>query len=283
MRTTGSKRYGASSWLIGALVLIALSLAVTWMLNKGDRVGASLRDGKGQQDHVVAPELPRLMKDVSTAQRADDVIVRGLVLTPSGGPAVSATVTLYRLITGWPEWRRERVDEAITHEEGAFQFRCPHYHGFLVRYEHSQYAGGFEEVPLLGNSMRLQLQPGFAISGFVINDVGAPVPNARVSVESVLGERRRASHALTAADGSYNFQNLAAGPARLPVPPAPSGPRGRRAPTAARPCCTLSERAGAVDPQPCSAAVQPRPGRRGAPITRCARPSPDGRWSRSRL
>ena len=59
MRTTGSRRYGASSWLIGALVLIALGLAVTWMLNKGDRLGASLRYGKGQQDQVVAPELPR--------------------------------------------------------------------------------------------------------------------------------------------------------------------------------------------------------------------------------
>lgn len=162
-----------------------------------------------------ARELPTLMKDVSVVERSAGVIVRGSVLTPGGDPALSATVTLYRLVTGWPQWQRERVDEAITHGDGTFQFRCPHLHGFLLRYEHPQHAGGEVEVSVLGEPMRLQLQPGFEITGFVLNDVGAPVPNARVSVESVLGEQRRARFTETSADGSYRFTNMAAGPAQL--------------------------------------------------------------------
>jgi len=217
MSTRYSSRYRASSWLIGIVVLLALGAAVTWMLNKGDRVRPS-SDGYssaqvGGDDPGAA--VPTLMAKVDAAGPSARVAVRGIVVTPDGDPAASATVTLYKLRTGWPEWQRERVGEAITHGAGKFQIGCPHHHGYLLRYEHPQYAGGEVEVSVLGDEMRLQLQPGFDISGYVLNDVGAPVPNARVAVESVLGEQRRARYVHTSADGSYRFTQLAAGPAQL--------------------------------------------------------------------
>lgn len=213
-----SSRYRASSWLVGIIVLIALGTAVAWMINKGDRFQPSADSSSAAQvggASARAAELPKLMETVAAAERSAGVTVRGMVVTPRGEPAASATVTLYRLRTGWPEWQRVWVREAITHADGRFQIRCPHYHGYLLRYEHPQYAGGEVEVSVLGNDMRLQLQPGFDISGFVLNDVGAPVPNARVSVESVLGEQRRARSVRTSADGRYRFTRLAAGPAQL--------------------------------------------------------------------
>jgi len=209
------RRHQALSWLVGLLVLVALSAAVTWMLNKGGRVSETSRPWPVKAADLAMAEPPRLINDVERADLSDGVLVQGLVVTPNDLPVAGATVALYRLVTGWPEWRRERVDEAITRDDGAFQFRCPHLHGFLVWYDHPEYAGGYEEVSQLGDEMRLRLSPGFEIEGFVLNDVGAPVPNARVSIESVLGEQRRASHTQTSADGSYRFSRLAAGPARL--------------------------------------------------------------------
>ncbi|MGK0154479.1 MAG: hypothetical protein ACI9SE_001431 [Neolewinella sp.] len=215
-----SKRYRASSWLLGFGVLVAVGIAVTWMLYEGSRKSLEVSVGMDQEidqevNTIKPGGLPELMSDVRIAQPSEGVFVRGKVLLPAGLPAASATVTLYRLVTAAPEWRKEHVVQAITGDDGAFQFRCPHLYGYLLGFQHPDYAGGEVEVSTLGNAMQLQLRPGFDISGTVLNDVGAPVPKARVSVESVLGDARRAQFTFTAADGTYSFTNLAAGAAEM--------------------------------------------------------------------
>lgn len=211
-----SKRYGVSSWILGFGVLVAVGLAVTWMLYEGGRKNREVSDVTEQTTGKITPSaLPKLMPGVRIAQRSEGVLVRGTVLLPEGSLAPSATVTLYRLLTASPEWRKESVVQAITGDDGAFQFQCPHLYGYLLGFEHPGYAGGEVEVSLFGDAMQLQLRPGFGIRGAVLNDVGAPVPNARVSVEAVLGDTRRAQFTETAADGTYSFTNLAAGTAEM--------------------------------------------------------------------
>jgi hypothetical protein len=210
------RRYGALSWILGLGVMVALGVAVYWMFVEGARKnlerskGSSLTSGKDEID-----TLPKLMSDAPVDDAPQGVVVRGTVLLPDGRPASSATVTLYRLLTASPEWRKESVVQAITVGDGAFQFQCPHLHGYLLGFAHANYAGGEVEVSLFGDAMQLQLRPGFDIRGAVLNDVGAPVPNARVSVEASLGDSRRAQFTETAADGTYSFSNLAAGSAEM--------------------------------------------------------------------
>ncbi|HEB54660.1 MAG TPA: hypothetical protein ENI87_15535 [bacterium] len=198
-------------------MLLALGVAVTLMFvhTVRDRSGDGVPSTAGGAD--VEAELSELVPSVTPSDREQGFIVRGIVLTPDGRPAASAAVTLYRLLSAWPEWRRERVDEAITRDDGRFQFRAPTSYGHVVEVGLAGYAGRIQEVSPFGEELRMQLQPAFSLSGFVRNDLGAPVPNARVSIESVPREHRRARTAMTAADGSYRFEDLAAGPARVVV------------------------------------------------------------------
>jgi hypothetical protein len=210
------RRYGVLSWLLGLGVMVALAVAVTGMLFEGGRNNReAIEDTAETSRKSTVSALPKLMSDVRIADPLVGVLVRGTVLLPDGNPAPSATVTLYRLLTASPEWRKESVVQAITRDDGAFQFQCPHLHSYLLGFAHANYAGGEVEVSLFGDEMQLQLRPGFDIRGVVLNDVGAPVPNARVSVEAALGDSRRAQFTETAADGTYSFSNLAAGAAEM--------------------------------------------------------------------
>ncbi|MCK5944155.1 MAG: carboxypeptidase regulatory-like domain-containing protein [Planctomycetes bacterium] len=208
--------YRASAWLIGFVVLFALGVAATWMIQSGQR-----REGGGKapvvEDRPVTTvePVPALLNMVGEQAKVTVAVVRGVVSLPDGRPAPGATVTLHRVVTAWPEWRTEPADEAITDESGSFQFRVPHLYGYLVEFAHAPHAGGLREVPPFEQRMELQLRPGYSIVGNVLNDVGAPVPNARVAIEAVPRDNRRARVAYTAADGSYRFDHLAAGPARM--------------------------------------------------------------------
>lgn len=221
--TFARRRHRKSAWLVGGIVLVALAVAVTWMLVNSLRSRdpehspgpAGAVTGGGMVDAARSTEVPELMRVLTAPEGSAGVTVRGVVALPDGHPAASATVTLYRLITAWPEWQRQPIAEAITREDGAFQFRCAQLPGHLVGFEHEQYAGGEQEVSVHTGEMQLRLRPGFSITGYVVNDLGAPVPNARVSVESVPGEHRRARWTQTSADGGYSFDNLPAGPAHL--------------------------------------------------------------------
>ncbi len=206
------------AWFIGIAVLLAVTVSITWMLFSANRQQSHrgmLGDSYVQQAAGDSDTLPKLIVEPQEADLSADAIVRGEVLLPDGVPATGATVILSRLITGWPEWQRERVDQAVTRSDGVFQFRCSRHYGYLIAFEHDAYAGDEVEVADRDDVMRLRLKPGFEISGTVLNDVGSPMPNTRVSVESIVGERRRARSTTTLADGSYRFTNLAAGPAEL--------------------------------------------------------------------
>ena len=141
--------------------------------------------------------------------------VRGVVRSAEGRPLPGATVSLYRAVTAWPEWQRERVTQALVGADGAFRFRAPVAQGLLVGVEHPQHADQLVEAVADGPLLELRLAPGFQLAGVVRTEAGAPVANARVAVESVVGGDRRVRVDVTTSAGAFTFRNLEAGPARV--------------------------------------------------------------------
>lgn len=204
-----------AAWVAGGALLLVLGGALSWPLLVGDELARSrpARTSWQERKSELVIDMPELLEPAG--KPSSSATVRGVVQLPGGAPAAGATVTLHRLQTSWPEWRRERVDAAITDESGRFQFGVPHRYGYLVEFERANYAGGLRQVAVAEGDMRLQLRPGYGIVGNVLNDVGAPVPNAVVSLESVPRDARRARSVVTDADGSYRFEDAAAGPVRM--------------------------------------------------------------------
>lgn len=211
------RRYGLLAWAAGALVLLALAVTVTWMLRNfgdGPRGGRAVNKQRASSFEPTKPiPMSELMEEPARPSAQD--LIRGVVRLPSGEASPGATVTLHRLLTGWPEWKKERVDTAITDERGQFQFGVPRRYGYLVEFESALFAGGQRQVTAIEQFLELQLRPGYSIVGNVLNDVGAPVPNARVSIEAAVRDNRRVRAVYTEADGSYRFDGVAAGPARM--------------------------------------------------------------------
>jgi protocatechuate 3,4-dioxygenase beta subunit len=210
--TAGGRRRPAWAWLVGVAVLVALAGAL-WALFQPARGSRRTAAPAATAPAGRAPAAPDAA-GILAAQRTGRA-VGGIVLLPDGLPAAGATVTLHRAVTAWPEWRTERIDQAITGPSGTFEFRLRHRHGLLVEFSHPAFAGGLEQVPSVDLPLRLLLQPGFELFGVVTNPAGAPVPNARVAIESVLSGDRRAQVAVTSANGGFRFTNLRAGPVRL--------------------------------------------------------------------
>ena len=203
-----------AAWVIGAIVLTALGIAAVSMFLRGQRLRWSHR-APGPTAQNVAPAVPSLPELAPTSGSvAKGMLVRGVVRASTGELAAGATVTLYRAITDWPEWRGERLDQATTLGDGVFQFRADAALGLFVRVEHRAYATTVVAVPAEG-TLELRLPQAFELFGFVTNDAGAPVPNARVALESVPGDQRRVEVTTTEPNGRYTFRNLAAGPVRL--------------------------------------------------------------------
>ena len=207
-----------AAWSLGGLVVVAAAVAVAVTLTNADRggevdVGSSLRSLRSDPTALEPLLTPELIEDMPVAPA--EATIRGVVRQPDGAPAPGSTVTLFKMVTGWPEWAKDPVETAITNEAGAFQFGVPRRYGYLVEFENDAFAGGLLQVPAIDQDIDLQLRPGFSIVGTVLNDVGAPVPKARVSMEAAPPDIRRARTAETAADGSYAFKNVAAGPVRM--------------------------------------------------------------------
>lgn len=211
-RTWTKRRRSPWAWLGGLVVLAALSLALVALFSETRRRAEAVP--VVGVDGGTEPKAPGLVT-IETDARRHARAVGGIVLLPDGRPAAGATVTIHRAITGWPEWRSQPIDQAITGPSGTFEFRVARREGMLLEYGHKDWAGGIDQVPLANVPVRLQLQQGFDLFGVVTNPVGAPVPNARVAIESVLSDDRRAQAVTTAANGAYRFANLRAGPVRL--------------------------------------------------------------------
>jgi len=219
MTRTRSRHAGRSAWIAGAAVLAALLGTIVWMASTGDRMAARLvRDGSRPQPAApsAATPLPLVVPSSAAARSvASGVAITGVVRLPAGQVASGASVVVWRASTGWPEWRRERLDEATTGADGTFQFRADDVLGLLLGFEHPRFAGGLVDVRRDGGSHELQLQPGFGLTGVVRNAAGQPLAGARVAVESVPGDDRPVATATSAGDGSYAFANLVAGPVRV--------------------------------------------------------------------
>jgi hypothetical protein len=205
-----------SAWPIGIVVLAALAVAV-WQVVRRDPA-LSLRAPAGGSAALapalpVAPLLPAAAADPASPKVVAQVA--GVVRGADGQPLPGATVSLYRATTAWPEWQRERLERALVGADGAFRFVAPTVHGLLVGVEHPQHAEQLVEARAGGPLLDLRLAPGFTLDGVVLTEAGAPLANARVAVEAVVGDDRRARVAVTTSAGAFRFTNLEAGSARL--------------------------------------------------------------------
>lgn len=216
MSRSWSHPHGRWRWIVGAVVLGAVVAAVAWTLRRPEprAVERSAPTAGAPAKALRAP--PPIAELVPSAREpVAGVAVRGIVRLPGGEPAAGALVVVFRALTGWPEWQRERLDEATTGGDGSFQFRVGTAHGLLLGFEHPRFAGGLVEARSDGEVHELQLQPGFDLTGIVRNPDGAVVAGARVAVEGVPGDDRPVAVAPTGNDGRYAFANLLAGPARV--------------------------------------------------------------------
>lgn len=203
------------SWVVGVAVLMALG-AAWWTLSRQS-------SWRAPKETAASPAAPVRSLDDGGAKVAPGAAVpggetvEGVVVGPDGRPAAGATVAVHRMLTAWPEWRSERIEQAvaITGADGRFAIRVARRLGLLVAFGHSALAGGIEQVPAQAMPMRLQLQQGFELFGEVQNASGGGVANARVVLESVLSDQRRVVAVTTGPNGAYRFTNLPAGPVRI--------------------------------------------------------------------
>lgn len=216
-----------AAWALGLLVLAALAF-VSWRLvarARGEPAPGAPRvvvDGAAVDPIALtraAPMVGALPTALLPADDGEPVVgeLDGVVRGADGRLLPGATVTLYRATTAWPEWQRERLARALVGADGAFRFRATVAHGLLVGVEHPQHAELLVDAALGGPPLDLRLAPGFPLAGVVRTESGAPLANARVAVESVVGDDRRARVAVTTSAGAFTFANLAAGPARVVV------------------------------------------------------------------
>ncbi|MBM3974436.1 MAG: carboxypeptidase regulatory-like domain-containing protein [Planctomycetes bacterium] len=201
------------AWLAGGLTIAALAYGAGRLLPAAWRVPTAVSVLVAPAATAVgALPLAPLTSDASNPGVGD---VRGVVRGADGRPLTGATVSLYRVVTAWPEWRREQLTQTLVGADGAFRFRAPVAHGLLVGVEHPQHAEQLCDAVVDAPPLELRLAPGFALAGVVRTEAGAPVANARVAVESVVGDNRRVRVEVTTTAGEFVFRNLEAGPARV--------------------------------------------------------------------
>ncbi|MFN9443812.1 MAG: carboxypeptidase regulatory-like domain-containing protein [Planctomycetota bacterium] len=210
-----------AAWLVGLVVLAALAVAVAQLVRRD--AAATLRARASASSAIVpaVPAPPSLPAPAASPAKSPPQApasarqIQGIARAADGRPLPGATVTLYRELTAWPEWQRERLEQALVGADGAFRFVAPVVHGLLVGVEHPQHAEQIVGARAGGPPLDIRLAPGFALAGVVLTEAGAPLANARVAVESVVGFDRRARVAVTTSAGAFAFANLEAGPARL--------------------------------------------------------------------
>ncbi len=211
---------------LGGLVLGAVIGTSWWLLTASSKperfapapapavavapAGPGLQPAGRAADLSTAPQPILVQQPVDARPR-----LRGVVLLPDGRPASGAAVTLYRQTSAWPEWRRVMLDTAITGSTGTFQFATERSTGLLVDFLHADFAGGLREAPPSLPQLQLRLQPGFEVEGVVQNDLGLPMSNVRVALESMLADDRSVRTAETTSSGRFRFTNVAVGAMRV--------------------------------------------------------------------
>src|SRR5262245_29952059 len=161
MTKTWRTRHRRSAWAIGLLVLLCLGLSIYSLFESesGRMLASRLRQSAPAEPPGLPSQLNVFDAKPGTKAPLRGRPIRGVVRLPNGRPAAGATVTIYRALTAWPEWRREQLEQAITGADGAFLFRFETTHGLLIGFEHPAHAGGLEEVSQL-RDQQLRLVPG---------------------------------------------------------------------------------------------------------------------------
>lgn len=201
---------------VAAAVLLLGAIAfVAWSLLAGRDDAGSFVDlePKGLPTPSVALDAKPVQPSLTRIAR--ELALGGIVLLPDGRAAAGATVTLYRQTSTWPEWRRETVESVVTGATGAFTFSAARAPGYLVGFEHPDFAGDLKEAPPSLDELVLRLQPGFDVEGLVTNDAGLPMANVRVSLESTLVDERIVRVDDTSTSGRFRFRNVPMGTVRV--------------------------------------------------------------------
>lgn len=195
------------------------AVAVTGLFGSA---GALLEEELRLAKAAEADEWSRLMYaeateagiDPVTDEALPDSLVAGEVRRPSGEPAPGATVTLFQLLTAWPEWQRTALDVAITGDDGKFQFQVARRPDLLIGFQHPDFAGGLQAAPANTPFHVLSLRHGLDLTGVVSSDAGM-LPRAVVSLESTVMDDRRARSTTTDANGRFYFRMVAVGTVRV--------------------------------------------------------------------
>lgn len=199
---------------IGAGVLAAMAIVV-WRVLEQDRLRRNAPASAAVAPGVVAPPPPAGVPAPPPPLPGADRRVTGIVLAPNGRAAAGAIVTLHRLLSPWPEWRRDTIATVTTGVDGTFTFGAPRARDQVVSFEHPSFAGDLVDAPELQQRLVLQLQPGYELSGSVVTDADMPVAGAKVIMEPIAAHARRSDFRFTNANGVFRFTNVAAGTVRL--------------------------------------------------------------------
>jgi hypothetical protein len=203
---------------IGFAVLGSVAVLGWWMLitsgKEPPRLEAPAADGAPAPAVERVRPIGELIPAAAVPQAATGPRVTGVVVAEDR-PVSGASVTLLRQRSGWPEWRGDPIDPAITGPDGTFRFSAEQGPGLLIAVEHPQFASELVEASPALREQVLRLQRGFEVAGTVTNDAGLTMANVSVAIESTATDTRRVRTTRTSTNGSFRFGNVPGGTVRI--------------------------------------------------------------------
>lgn len=133
------------------------------------------------------------------------VRLTGRVTGPNGAPLSDVSVSIgSQPAIPLPPGMGTR---ATTNADGEYTIESLEAGPQQVDFRHAKYLGTRKEVTLKGSETRLdaQLTSGQRVAGVVVDEAGAPVPDARVTASGAAGAM---GSARTATDGTFEFDSL---------------------------------------------------------------------------
>lgn len=204
--------------LVAGLVWAFGGFGTSDSVGPGETSDATVAGRSAEQSEEAAERrmgrLDRLAVEIpaSGALREGQRSVEIRVLDPDDQPAAGVKLTLFRLISPWPERRAEALDKNYTNDDGLCRFSAPIGDELLVEAIHEEYARAEALVPAELTSRTVRLEPGFEITGSVtLGRNGTRASNVAVTLEPGPFEARRARTVRTDQSGRFRFRNVSAG------------------------------------------------------------------------
>ena len=176
---------------------------------------------RGHEVQSFGPYEPAQAKNGVKVTLTASPMVMGHVFDADGKPVVGAVVAIHRrparkmTVDGFPVWLDPAVVDRIeTDADGAFQLTVRGKESFFVRAHREGFAATMTDeltvadVTEAPDSLRLQLNQGGSINGYVLRGDGRSAAGSLVAVTRGDGFARTT---LVDADGSYRFARLTAG------------------------------------------------------------------------